>query len=317
MDEANLLLDTLFGNAPRGYFVEIRRFGGYGGAQQSFLPTGQPWRLAAEWDGTTNVYYGVSLRSRRGGTAEDVSQAVALWVDDPQLPIPEGFPGPSVEVETSTRKFQLEWLLEQPTDDLDRVEELNRRLTHILAADNVGDRARVLRLPGYLNIKPEHPEHPRARIHSLDGATFTLNHLEALLPPIEGKRMNSRHDGPFRPHKGDPMPDSIRDELRAVFPSLGLSIQHDGRWTGPCPFPHNQGICTCERAFYVSDITGQYSCFCSGHEGRSPGDGRRTASGGIGTLLRLVRGLPASPMPHTIGSRSHTRRFLYVPEVTL
>ncbi|MBF8267732.1 MAG: hypothetical protein HW388_1240 [Dehalococcoidia bacterium] len=182
LDEARLLLDALFGDAPDGTFVEIRMFGGDEAPRQVFLTPGHGWDLKADWDGAVNVYYGVCLRKQRGGKAHDVALATCVWADDAKLPLPEGFPQPSAIVETSPGKFQHLWLLREPTNDLAAVEGINHRLAYMLQADNVGDRARILRLPGYVNLK--YPDRPRARIDLIGEVRYTLEQMDSALPQV-------------------------------------------------------------------------------------------------------------------------------------
>ena len=66
------------------------------------------------------------------------------------------------------------YFLEQPTADLNRVERLNKRLGAAVGGDNVWNRGRILRLPGFINVKYENQPrvfllefHPELR-YSLD-----------------------------------------------------------------------------------------------------------------------------------------------------
>jgi len=96
-----------------------------------------------------------------------------------------------VFVETSPGKRQAYWLLTEPSRDLDKVENINRRLAQALGGDAVWDRARIMRLPGFLNVKPEHPEHPRARLLEIHSKRrFILEEFPSVLPPPETQRVN-------------------------------------------------------------------------------------------------------------------------------
>ena len=109
-----------------------------------------PFRL----DGKTNIYYGICPRIRREGTADAVGEAVAVWFDEITLPPPD-LPPFSWLVETSVGKVQGGYFLKEAASDLEQVELLCRRLAAVVGGDNVGDRARVLRLPGFINCKYE------------------------------------------------------------------------------------------------------------------------------------------------------------------
>ena len=191
---AKALLQALYADPPEGSLLEIRAIGGSAGASQAFFSANANGLAgtvahAAELDGRANVYYGVCPRGRNEGTAQAITHARALWVDDPEHPLPDGFPEPSVTVETSPGKVQLIWFLDTWTTELDKVEAINARLRDLTGGDHVQDRARVLRLPGFLNIKPEHPHKPRARLAALHpDRRYSLDDIDAALlavTPVE------------------------------------------------------------------------------------------------------------------------------------
>ncbi len=80
--------------------------------------------------------------------------ATAVWFDEITRAAPE-LPPFSWLVETSIGKVQGGYFLKEPSDDLDQIELICRRLASALGGDNVGDRARILRLPGFINCKYE------------------------------------------------------------------------------------------------------------------------------------------------------------------
>ncbi len=121
-----------------------------------------------------HIYYGVSLRRRKGGSKSDVSWITALWADLDD----KNFQGGKEEALATARSFDLPpsiildsghgihayWLLRKPVatngeEDIKGVEEVLRGLAAWLHGDrSVADVARVMRLPGFLNVKdPEHP----------------------------------------------------------------------------------------------------------------------------------------------------------------
>jgi hypothetical protein len=113
---------------------------------------GMATALPLHLDGQANIYYGVCPRTREEGKASAVEIATAIWFDEIRKPAPD-LPPFSWMVQTSTGKVQGGYFLKQPTRNLERVERLNRRLAAAVGGDNVGDRARVLRLPGFINCK--------------------------------------------------------------------------------------------------------------------------------------------------------------------
>jgi hypothetical protein len=173
-------LEIVFEDAPEGAYVERRVIDPVSKrAQQSFWPVSDVANLIdAQLDGKANVYVGICPRAREGGKAADVVAASCLWVDDPTVEPSALLPTPTMVVETSPGKSQMIWRLQEWTSDLDRIERLNGRLRDALGGDNVQDRARVLRLPGFLNMKPEHPSQPRARM--LDTHPFLKTSLDEM-----------------------------------------------------------------------------------------------------------------------------------------
>ena len=110
-------------------------------------------------------------------------------------------------VETSIGKVQVGYLLKEPTADIDRVEQPNQRLGAAVGGDNVWRRGRILRLPGFINMK--HPGEQRAHLLEFHpDVRYTLDELDRLLPklPIDasspfGPSAKVRnHHGPFDPH---------------------------------------------------------------------------------------------------------------------
>ncbi len=232
-------------------------------------------------DGKANVFFGALPRSRQGGTAADVSVATCLWGDmDEGLPSPwpVSVPLPSIVVETSPDKAQVYWLLETPTPNLDLVEDLLRRLAVSLNGDLAAtDRARILRLPGFQNIK--YHSRPVARLLELhEDRRYSLEQMEAVLPPIsetlgnkgsDGRRERT-HQGKFDPHAGGgDVPQVMSEEIKEELARRGARRYHDGRLIMPCPFPHVGGaVCDCCNAFYWSPLSGRFWCFCGDHPGR-------------------------------------------------
>ena len=225
---------------------------------------------------------------------------MCLWADDIHIQNLQGLPPPSVLVETSPGKFQAYWLLDAPSTDLALVERLNRDLAKALGGDNVGDRVRVMRLPGFLNVKPEHPDRPRSRLVECHAdRRYSLEELGATLAPsLDETDDNASHEsrqagrnsnnGQFDPHRrGGIVPPSALEELKAELQRPGARWNSDGRLCMSCPLPHNgSDNCACTQAFYWSPISGQWWCFCSGHPGRS--DSKIRVTGGAWSLWTVL-----------------------------
>lgn len=158
IEQAVPFLRELLSKANPDYFLEIRAIPRQGRPYQYYhqirdlYARGMVPALPFHLDGEANIYYGVCPRVRRQGTADAVSEAVAVWFDEITLPA-QDLPPFSWLVETSIGKFQGGYFLKEASSDLARVELLCRRLASAVGGDNVGDRARVLRLPGFINCK--------------------------------------------------------------------------------------------------------------------------------------------------------------------
>jgi hypothetical protein len=128
-----------------------------------------------QWD----VFFGVGWRrcpksgdmrscrcAKRG--ADHVSRLTAAYVDldigkagesvDAIVARLRDGPPPSLAV-SSGRGLHAYWMLDEPTEDLERVRRLNQRLRDILGGDNAVDPARILRVAGTLHHK-QRPAQP-------------------------------------------------------------------------------------------------------------------------------------------------------------
>ena len=161
IEQAVPFLEALLAHANPDYFLEIRAFTPQEGPYQFYhrignlLTKGMVSALPFHLDGKVNIYYGVCPRARQQGTGDAVGEAVAVWFDEITKPPPAELPPFSWLVETSIGKVQGGYFLKEPTSDLQRIELLCRRLAAVVGGDNVGDIARVLRLPGFINCKYE------------------------------------------------------------------------------------------------------------------------------------------------------------------
>lgn len=279
LTDATKWLESVFDGAPADQFVERRTIDPRTRrAAQSWWPLTELKGLVdPALDGLVNVYVGICPRVRKGGTASDITHAGCLWIDDPKNPLPDDFPKPTVVVETSPEKHQLIWKLDEWTDELDRVESLNGRLRDLVGGDHVQDRARILRLPGFRNVKPEHPEQPRARLTECDARrTVSLDEIEAALDVVheqyvadyptpegksqitEGRRnstLTSLADRLWRTgldesaiaaallehneqHCSPPLPSG---EVQQIARSVARYVQGSVEWADPMPFPEIEG----------------------------------------------------------------------------
>ncbi len=114
--------------------------------------------LEAESDKGRDAYFGVHLFKRPGSRrAEDAAPIMALWVDGDGARVPEGWPQPTAVVVSSPGRHHYYWRLTHPIDPQD-ASRLNKRLCYGMGGDKgKWGLGTVLRAPGTLNYKREHP----------------------------------------------------------------------------------------------------------------------------------------------------------------
>jgi hypothetical protein len=192
-------LRALFGQVPADDYVESRLLSRERSPRQLFVQVGdlreRGWVPPVPGEGW-NVYVGVVPRVRTGGKARDCGAAVAVWVD---LDDPNGQPvfplAPSIVVQTSPGKHQAYWLLRKPCPDLALIESLNRGIASQAGGDaNACDRARVLRLPGFPNLK--YPDKPMVElVVCVADWRYSTAELLAAWPPVKEPQFRRVRDG--------------------------------------------------------------------------------------------------------------------------
>ncbi len=190
LKDAISIAAALLESAPDSAYLEVRVILSAGSVVQRFFSVrvvkgkGDWAHHVEEFDGRGNVYYDVVPRKHHRGTAEACGPASATWSDF-DSGAPRALPvAPSVVVETSPAKFQALWLLETPCEDLDRVESINRAIAAHHGGDgNACDRARVLRLPGFQNLKYYTRPYARVVVCRTD-QRFSIGDLEEAFPAV-------------------------------------------------------------------------------------------------------------------------------------
>lgn len=132
-------------------------------------------------NGRYNVHMGVCLKREKWaknsrGTKKNALSSMCVWADvdfkitprEEALKLVSEFPfRPSIVVK-SGGGAHLYWLLKEPavgTDLHNRIEGINKAIVRVLKADPQStDLARVLRVPGTLNIKKEYAQIGRAHV---------------------------------------------------------------------------------------------------------------------------------------------------------
>ena len=144
--------------------------------------------VPVDLDGRANVYFDVCPRQHQGDKAHDAAVAVCLLADDVRIqPLPEDLAAATVILETSPRKYQAYWLLDELIQDSDQVEQLNRRPVEARGGGNVADGASVMRPPpAFLNLKPARLTRPVSALVELHpGRRYTLADPDAAILPLQ------------------------------------------------------------------------------------------------------------------------------------
>lgn len=243
---------------PPGQFLEIRLVvPDRDGAVQRFCTTlDEALRNAGESSGRANVYVGGSPRCRRSGTKAAVTVVTSSWADidfhqidanhraqaeriaDERL---DRFPHrPTIVVHTGNG-LQAWWLYSSPVEisdewPVDRLEAISRGIAKALGGDAVHDVARVLRVPGTMNL-PDAKKRTRgcvpvmARLLYADGPTYVPSQFQSLeFPDPRGGRLRAPHRVD---HAAPVEPESeIIDAFEQLIASLGPDHLLSLTWTG-------------------------------------------------------------------------------------
>ena len=184
---------------PQDQYLEIRSIApDTGTVRQAFCSSRDTAiEAVARWSGVANVYVGTCPRTRRKGSRRVVSTVPAAWADVDFCDIDssdrdaalrtamarvERFDHRPTILVHSGNGLQCWWLFDPPvriTESLpaERLEAINRGLAKALGGDAVHDIARVLRVPGTMNL-PNAKKRARgcvpvmARLLYADGPTY-------------------------------------------------------------------------------------------------------------------------------------------------
>lgn len=120
--------------------------------------------LATHNQSGSNIYFGVNPRSEHGGTKNDIKSCAALWADLDECTVADARSHwqrigmePSFVID-SGHGVHLYWKLRAPidlqnTDKRSEIEGLLKNLYAELESDSTQDVTRLLRLPGFQNVK--------------------------------------------------------------------------------------------------------------------------------------------------------------------
>jgi hypothetical protein len=190
-DDAACFISDLF-EGLRGY-IEIRGFPTNGDAPlQSWFwidglsaPSGNVLRTAQKWDKRADAYFGVNPRCSPKGDSLHIREARWLFADlDHTKEYPQvGLPDPNILV-NSGGGLHAYFLLSASTQDIGQWKSVESRLVAAIGADPaVKDPARIMRVPGTHNHKPDYRTPPLVRVLHRDlSRTYTLEFWHELLP---------------------------------------------------------------------------------------------------------------------------------------
>jgi hypothetical protein len=190
--------------------------------------------------GQFNVYFGVNLRSKKSGKAEDVDSVCTLWADldfkkssqDEVERKLKTFPlRPSLGV-ASGAGYHIYWLLKEPAtgEDLKKIPLINQSIAKILGGDSVGDLPRILRSPETLNVKYE-PARPCAIVANRPELRYSLGDFD-IFPvsqpvPVEPRETMTSRESPLGGAvTGELLP--LAPELKNKLVPLLASMWHEG-----------------------------------------------------------------------------------------
>lgn len=175
-------LHALYGNVDSGY-VEIRIIGtDYRKQMYRALPLGEHLdfsRLHA-LNATHNVYFRVALSHTERSRKNDISALTALWcdIDSGDLTaLNDVRPVPNILVK-SGRGYHGYWLLDEPLavtmQNIHTIEQtLHGMAIAVKGDEKCKDVTRILRVPGFVNRKPEYAEAPpMCEVLKLDDSPF-------------------------------------------------------------------------------------------------------------------------------------------------
>ncbi len=198
--QARVYLRTLTAGAPAGAFLELRAID-RGRVDQSFWPVADiagAASSAVKMSAQVDVYAGVVPRAREAGGRNAVVPPRMAWVDCDSTSAMQALAtfdsAPQMVVESSPGHAHAYWPLRQSAS-ADAIEDPNRRLAHRLGADpKCCDAARILRVAGTFNHKPEHGKPAPVRFIRVEPTrAVTLEELVGDLPlpdpePVESLR---------------------------------------------------------------------------------------------------------------------------------
>ena len=182
-----------------------------------------------------HMFFGVNPRYQKGGTKDDIKHIFTLHTDLDAKDFDDNIdhgkkliwekikkidPQPSLLV-MSGSGYHCYWILKEPFEieslqDIERIETINRKLGYVLGGDSVADISRILRLPGFNNVKdPKNSIFVKWKV--LSDKVFNLKDFDHLPDPEQGVSINTTRSG-----NGNPL-ESIQGRWRQIISSGDLA----------------------------------------------------------------------------------------------
>lgn len=160
--------------------------------------TEETWKkLSAENLRGAGIYFVVQDTDKQGRKSENVTKVRALFVDldgSPVKPVQEARVRPHAIIQTSPDRFQAFWRVKD--FHLDKCVQYLKALAEKFAGDpNICDLPRVMRLPGFYNMKREPPYYVNI-LELRDGPDFTSDDMLHGLQLLPKPNKNTRDEIP-------------------------------------------------------------------------------------------------------------------------
>jgi hypothetical protein len=259
-------LRSLYSEVRDDQYLELRLLNEDRPTLQWFIPVGalreNLWVVPPLPSGY-NVGFSVIPRIREGGKAEDCASAMAVWADldnpdaRPRFPLP-----PSLVVSTSVGKHHVYWLLSEPCDDLDLIESINHAIAVQAEGDsNACDRARILRLPDYPNLKYSPPQLVELWVND-PSRRYSIEDLRTAWPEVQPIEAYER-----RAYKASASAPSwlplVFDGIRETLLDRGYKGRQYGEyWKSQCCFHDDP-----KPSLYIHPVRG-WKCFGCSEKGK-------------------------------------------------
>lgn len=202
-----------------------------------------------------NIFFGVNPRKNKGGKKSSVALCRMLWadIDDPTFAATHAaFPPPTLVV-ASGRGVHKYWALDKAyvldgAQRRVRIEGLLARLYPLIGSDSTQDVTRLLRLPGFMNVKEMRNGVPPSKCRIIEWTPrrrYSIEELEASLPVRATEEPALLSLAPFTlPHSSDEkrvrrlaqclerdVPDRSRRDFAVICGLIRLGIPVDEIWS--------------------------------------------------------------------------------------